>query len=147
MSRPRIIVLVGLPGSGKSYWANEQKLPVLSSDAIREMLTGDASNQNANRIVFGVLRSLLIARIKAGAPVTCVDTTALTPWERRSFLRLAELWDCEIEAVFFDVPLEVCKARNQARHRVVPESVMDRFAARLRPPSVDEGFARVTVVR
>lgn len=147
MSRPRIIVLVGLPGSGKSYWANEQKLPVLSSDAIREMLTGDASNQNANRIVFGVLRSLLIARIKAGAPVTCVDTTALTPRERRSFVRLAELWDCEIEAVFFDVPLEVCKARNQARHRVVPESVMDRFAARLRPPSVDEGFARVTVVR
>jgi predicted kinase len=147
VSRPRIIVLVGLPGSGKSYWANEQKLPVLSSDAIREMLTGDASNQNANRIVFGVLRSLLIARIKAGAPVTCVDTTALTPRERRSFVRLAELWDCEIEAVFFDVPLEVCKARNQARHRVVPESVMDRFAARLRPPSVDEGFARVTVVR
>lgn len=138
---------MGLPGSGKSYWANEQKLPVLSSDAIREMLTGDASNQNANRIVFGVLRSLLIARIKAGAPVTCVDTTALTPRERRSFVRLAELWDCEIEAVFFDVPLEVCKARNQARHRVVPESVMDRFAARLRPPSVDEGFARVTVVR
>ncbi len=147
MSRPRIIVLVGLPGSGKSYWAKEQNLPVLSSDAIREMLTGDAANQNANRVVFGVLRSLLIARIKAGAPVTCVDTTALTRRERRSFVRIAEMWDCEIEAVFFDVPLDVCKARNDARRRIVPQDVMERFAARLRPPSMDEGFSRVTVVR
>ena len=51
-----------------------------------------------------------------------------------------------MEAVFFDVPLEVCRERNTRRHRVVPEDAMAKMAAKLAPPGVEEGFLRVTAI-
>ena len=45
------------------------------------------------------------------------------------------------------MPLAVCLERNRGRPRVVPGDVVERMAAKLRPPTVEEGFARVTVVR
>jgi predicted kinase len=51
-----------------------------------------------------------------------------------------------MEAVFFDVPLEVCLERNACRHRVVPEEAMRLMSQRLVRPSVEEGFERVVVV-
>jgi len=142
-----LIVLVGLPGSGKSKWASEQSTGVLSSDAVRLLLTGDVQNQAANRLVFPTLRYLLEARVKAGMAATILDATSLTPKERRSWIRTAEALGCEAEAVFFDTPLALCKSRNAARSRVVPEDVMDRFAERLVPPGEAEGFTLVTVIR
>jgi predicted kinase len=140
-------VLVGLPGSGKSKWAAAQNVGVLSSDGVRELLTGDAENQSANRLVFPTLRNLLSARVKAGMESTILDATSLTPKERRAWVRTAESLGCEAEAVFFDTPLALCKSRNAARSRVVPADVMDRFAERLVAPSEAEGFTRVTVIR
>jgi predicted kinase len=49
--------------------------------------------------------------------------------------------------VFFDVPVEVCMERNRRRNRVVPEDVMNRMSAKLRPPTFDEGFSKIVVVR
>ena len=140
----RLVVLVGLPASGKSTWIQQCGVFALSSDEVREMLSGDVTDQSMNRLVFQTLRQLAAARVRAGADVTYIDSTALTPWERRCWIRFGELHDCTVEAVFFDVPLEECKRRNAARTRVVPESVMDRMAARLGPPSLDEGFTQVS---
>ena len=53
----------------------------------------------------------------------------------------------EVQAVYFDVPLEVCLERNSRRHRVVEEDVMRRMAAKLKPPTFEEGFSKITVVR
>jgi predicted kinase len=53
----------------------------------------------------------------------------------------------EVHGVYFDVPVEVCLERNQRRQRVVPEDVMRRMASKLRPPSFEEGFAKITIVR
>ena len=52
-----------------------------------------------------------------------------------------------MHAVFFDVPVEVCLQRNARRARVVPEVVMRRMASKLKPPTFEEGFTRITVVR
>lgn len=142
-----IVLLVGLPGSGKSYWLEQNRLPALSSDSTRIQLTGDVTNQTNNRLIFSTLRTLCAARLKAGCEVTYIDSTALALWERRSWIRFAELHGCDIECVFFDVPIEVCLRRNAARYRVVPDEAMQRMAARLVPPSVNEGFRRVTVMR
>ncbi|MGH9630608.1 MAG: AAA family ATPase, partial [Bryobacteraceae bacterium] len=73
-----------------------------------------------------------------------IDATNLTPRERRPYLKIGELFDCTTEALYFDVPLEICKERNRLRARVVPDDVMDQMAIRLVPPGLEEGFSTVT---
>jgi predicted kinase len=145
-SKSRIVLLAGLPGSGKSTWASGKK-GVLSSDALRELLADDPDNQNIHARVFRVLRDLLKHRLELKRPVTYVDATNLTPYEREPYIKLAHLLDCRIEAVFFDVPVEECIRRNRGRTRVVPDEVIRKMAERLVKPSAMEGFSRVHVIR
>jgi predicted kinase len=120
---------------------------VLSSDALRELLADDVNNQNIHALVFRVMRDLLKHRLELKRPVTYIDATNLTPKERRPYIRLADLFDGEMEAVFFDVPIEECIRRNRGRGRIVPDDVIARMAEKLVPPGIDEGFLRVSVVR
>ncbi len=145
--RPRIILLVGLPGSGKSTYLERIGATALSSDAVRGLLADDPTDQSIHGRVFATLRYLLRQRLAIGRSVTYLDATHLTLRERRPYIRLAELYDSTIEAIFFDVPLEVCLERNLRRDRMVPEEAVRKMAAKLAPPSVEEGFAKVTVVR
>ena len=151
IARPRILLLVGLPGSGKSTWAQSNVIPgisgVLSSDALRDLLADDSNNQNIHALVFKVMRELLRRRLELKRPVTYIDATNLTPKERRPYIKLAELFDAEIEAVFFDVPVEECVRRNLGRGRIVPDTVIGMMAAKLVPPQTSEGFSRVNMVR
>jgi predicted kinase len=60
---------------------------------------------------------------------------------------MAQEFGYEVQAVFFDVPVDVCQERNTRRGRMVPDDVMQRMAQKLRPPTFDEGFTKITVVR
>lgn len=141
------MVLVGLPGSGKSTYVERLGATSLSSDEIRRLLADDPTDQTIHVRVFTTMRYLLRQRLAVGRPVTYMDATHLTPDERRPYIKIAEWYGCEIEAVFFDVPLETCIARNRGRERIVPEEAVRAMAAKLVPPAIEEGFSRVTVVR
>ena len=145
-TKPRIILLIGLPGSGKSTWV-KGKTGVLSSDSLRELLADDPGNQAIHARVFRVLRYLLKQRLELQRPVTFIDATNLTPRERRPYFTLGASFDAQVEAVFFDVPAEICLQRNRERGRVVPGQVILAMAKRLVAPHKAEGFTRVTVVR
>jgi predicted kinase len=90
---------------------------------------------------------MLKARLIARRPMNYVDATNLTPQERHSWIKLAKDYGYEVHAVFFDVPLEVCLERNQKRRRTVEDEAMRRMWGKLRPPTFEEGFAKITVVR
>jgi predicted kinase len=139
----RIVVLVGLPGSGKSTYVERQGGVALSSDALRKLLADDETTQTIHDQVFQSLRYLLRERLSLGRPVTYIDATNLTPEERRPYIGIGKSHGCELEAVYFNVPLGVCRERNARRHRVVPEEALLAMSARLVPPSIAEGFDRV----
>src|SRR5260370_21590395 len=60
-------------------------------------------------------------------------------------------------ALFFLAPWEFCVKRNRKREnvragpgrdaRVVPEDVLRRMARRIEPPTREEGFSRIVLVR
>ncbi len=159
-----LAVLIGPSGSGKSTFARRHFATdeVLSSDAFRERILGDARDQAATEEVFRQLHAAAEARLRL-ALLTVVDATNVTSWDRQGLLRLAERHRRACVAIVFDLPLERCLAANAARPgRVVPAAVVRRqwrsmrrslpylagegFDAVHRPSSVDE-VDRVKVTR
>ena len=142
-----VVLAIGLPGSGKTTWFKRRGVTPLSSDLLRSILFDDITEQRYQGLVFSTLRSLLRARLIARMPWNYVDASNLAPHERRQWIKMAKGFGYEVHAVFFDVPIEVCLERNRKRERQVKEEVVQRMAAKLKPPAFEEGFAKITVVR
>jgi len=142
-----VVLAIGLPGSGKTTWFGRRGITPLSSDLLRNILFDDVEEQRYQGLVFSTLRSLLRARLIARMPMNYVDATNLSAHERRQWIKMAKSFGYEVQAVFFDVPLEVCLERNRARDRSVSEDVMRKMAEKLKPPVFEEGFEKITVVR
>jgi predicted kinase len=146
-SKGTVVLAIGLPGSGKSSWFKRHNIHPLSSDLLRELLFDDAEELRFQDLVFSNLRSMLKARLIARRPMNYVDATNLTSHDRHSWIKLAKDYGYDVQGLFFDVPVEVCMERHQRRGRVVAEDVMRKMAGKLKPPTFEEGFSKITVVR
>ncbi|HET7725884.1 MAG TPA: AAA family ATPase [Candidatus Limnocylindrales bacterium] len=144
---PGLVVLVGAAGSGKSTFAARHFRPdeILSSDALRERLTGDPGDQTATRLAFAILHRELVNRLRAGRLVV-VDATSVRPFARRALVRRAATLGAEATAVILDLPADVVHTRNLARPRPVPVAAVDAQLAELArglTGIAGEGFQRV----
>jgi len=143
----KLTITVGLPGSGKTTYLAQLGVNAISSDEIRRLLTDDPADQSFHARVFSAIRYLIRERIKTGRPETYVDATHLTRWERRPYVQLARRYECSLEALYFDVPLEICISRNRERPRIVPDDAIRKMAELLEPPVIEEGFTRIVRIR
>ncbi|MGH9598835.1 MAG: AAA family ATPase [Terracidiphilus sp.] len=142
-----VMLAIGLPGSGKTTWFGRKGVSPLSSDLLRGILFDDVEEQRYQGLVFSTLRSMLRARLIARMPWNYVDATNLSIHERRQWIKMAKSFGYEVQAVFFDVPLDVCLERNSKRDRSVSDDAMRKMAEKLKPPAFEEGFEKITVVR
>ena len=143
---PRIVLAIGLPGCGKSTWFREYKIVPLATDHLRLLLADDEDEQRFQAEIFAALRYLIRKRLDFKRPVTYVDATNLTRRFRRQFFDIAKTRPCHIEALYFDVAFEICLDRNRKRGRKVPAKVMQAMFAKMTPPTLEEGFERITTI-
>lgn len=133
-------MLVGIPGSGKSTLCAQLEAEgyvVVSTDAARAVIGGDASVQHPWPKVWAVCLNMAAKAKAAGRPLA-YDATNILPEHRKAAMGLdAEgVW----EAWVLTTPLNEALSRNAARDRVVPEHVICSMAERLVEPSLEEGF-------
>lgn len=143
MKKPKLIVMVGLPGSGKSTYAkelvkNKKADIILSSDAIREELTGDENNQTVNDKVFKLLYQRMNDYLADGKNVV-VDATNTTLKSRLRIMSECKV-DCTKEAVVVNPTVLECYKRDSSRDRTVGEQVINRFLSGFQCPQKFEGF-------
>lgn len=146
----KLIVLVGLPASGKSTYAKEhlenKNTVILSSDKLREELLGDERCQDNNDLIFRTLYKRAKEELQNGKNVV-IDATNINIKARRSTLSNFVKMDIERIAIVFATPFEVCIARDKERERTVGEEVIKKFFYRFEIPMEYEGFDKVTIVK
>lgn len=143
---PRFIMMVGLPGSGKSTYAKKhfEDFVILESDALREELLGDAESQANNALIFSEMEKRAISALLDGRNVV-YDATNIDEQNRKNLLSKLP---CGVrkEAFVLQAPISVCLRRNASRSRHVPEAVIVRMARSLQRPTIEDGFDAVFLV-
>lgn len=125
-----LIITCGMPGCGKSTWAALQdNVTVVSSDAIRQDLTGDITDQRRNGEVFDIFHQG-ISDCLAHSRTVIADSTALDKFARDKLRQIADERGAVLILALWANPLEAI-SRNADRERMVPEDVMRRMADKL----------------
>lgn len=146
---PKMIMIVGLPASGKSYkaieLAEEFNANIHSSDSIREELLNDVNNQDNNNLVFQTLHKRIKEDLRNHK--NCIyDATNISYKRRMAFLQELNNIDCDKICVFMATPYEECIARNNARSRKVPEAVIEKMYKQIDVPDLYEGWDVIKLV-
>ena len=146
MNRPTLIMLCGIPGSGKTTYANnyiEQNSNTihLSSDAIRKELYGDENIQGNPAEVFTLMQKRAIDALNNGYDVL-YDATNITRKDRASIIGICPKI-AKIECHIIWAPIETCIERDSKRERTVGKEVIDRMLKRFQAPWYDEGIDNI----
>ena len=144
MGVPKLIMLVGLPGSGKTTFAKNNccDFIVHSSDDLRVELYDNVNDQTHNAELFIELHKRVKEDLKRGNNVV-YDATNLNKKRRIAFLQELKNIPCYKECVVCLVPSEDCLRRNLLRDRAVPLSVLHRMYLNFQPPHKHEGFDNI----
>ncbi|CAN1212495.1 AAA family ATPase [Tumidithrix helvetica PCC 7403] len=145
------ILLIGVPGSGKSTLIKEllrsprsetSPTQVISPDLIRESLYGSASEQGRWEEIWAQVQQEFTQAAKLQHSVI-YDATNYKRQYRQEAIALARSHGFKpITGLWLNVPLWICLNRNQARDRQVPEDIIVEMYRCLtfNPPSLEDGF-------
>ena len=122
-----LVLLSGPIASGKSTFARKYfDVPVLSADSFREMISGDAGNQDVSRGAFEILHKVIEIKMRGDFPVI-VDNLNQTTRSRKELYSIADEFGYDKVVVTFEhVSEEVCLRQNKGRDRFVNEDVLKK---------------------
>ncbi len=137
--RGRLHLPVGIAGCGKSTWV-ARNLPgaeIISTDEMREKLTGDPADQSRNYEVFKRCRRKLSTILSRGGEAV-FDATNFNEDVRETPVSAAREAGAEIWSYLFDISLAEALRRNRSRSRRVPPEVLHRHWRSLSAPAIYE---------
>lgn len=135
--QPQLMVLQGLPASGKTTHARELveqgNWVRVNKDDLRKMMdNGDYSKSNEKRVLR--IRDQIIIDALANGKNVVVDDTNLAPYHIERFQELAQKHGAKLHFRFFDTDVEECIRRNAQREDAVPTSVIwDMYQRYIKP--------------
>ncbi|MEG5000242.1 AAA family ATPase [Microcoleus sp. B4-D4] len=132
-----VVLMSGLPGSGKDYWIEENlpDWPVISLDALRlEMDVPPHKNQS---VVVDTAKQRAKEYLRSGTSFVW-NATNTTKQMRQQLIDLFAAYKARIRIVYLEVPLEEVWRRNRSRTAAVPEAIIHKLADRLDIPDRTE---------
>lgn len=127
----KVLILRGLPASGKSTYAKELVTKDhnwfrVNKDDLRAMMNGGVFSRKLEEQIVITERELAENALKLGKNVV-IDDTNFNLAHERYFSQLARYYKAEFEVKFFDTPLEVCMIRDNKRPNGVGETVIRKM--------------------
>ena len=132
-----VILMSGLPGSGKDTWLRTQRpgLPVVSLDALRAELEIPPGGTPGH--LFAAAREAAREHLRAGRPFAW-NATNLTPALRGPLIQLFRSYRARVHVVYVEAGPHAQEQRNRDRSSAVPATAIARMLERWSVPSPDE---------
>jgi predicted kinase len=149
-----IIILIGIPGSGKStfaknYVAENPDFVILSSDAMRAEFGKGEEDLTVTNLVFKILKQRVEYFMQNGTPII-IDATNMDIKSRKDYIQSAKKFQYNVVAYDFQCTKEQALQRNIERGakggRNVPEFVLEKMISKYVAPSAVEGFDAINIV-
>ena len=134
----RVVVMRGIPGSGKSTWAKQylvdrQGFKRVNMDDLRTMLTNYKFSKANEKLVKHLARLVVVTLVTMGENV-CIDNTSITVKHVDDWQELVEGLNpnIRVETREFHTSLDECLLRNTFREGVarIPAHVIVDFHRR-----------------
>lgn len=144
----RIFLLCGIPGSGKSYWAEEMAVSlgsdaiIISRDKIRfSLLKNDDNYFSKENAVFAQFVKKINDCIANQIPYIFIDATHISIASRAKILKRLQIpAGTELSVEVFNTSLQTCLKRNNKRtgRALVPESAIKSMSHSFSEPTIKE---------
>ena len=128
----KIILTIGLPGSGKTVWSKEYQAKNpntvrVNKDQLREMLHDSVWSEGREKFILKVRNFIVEESLKEGHDVI-VDDTNLHSKHKNEMWKIAASNNAEVETkAFLDVSIEECIKRDLKRPNSVGEKVIKQM--------------------
>jgi len=136
-TRLEVIVMSGLPATGKDYWLTQHAAdwPMISLDRIRDEL--GVSPDDAQGTVVTRAKEEARVYLRSCKPFIWNATNTTRPM-RTQLLGLFSDYHARIRIVYTETTWEELLRRNRARTNPVPEAVLEKLLRKLDVPEVTE---------
>lgn len=125
MKRHKLLMLKGLPGSGKTTYATElvsKGWKRVNKDDIRKRWFPEYKAKDEKEVI--AIEDQLIRDVLGEGYDVVVDNTHFNPAHEKRLEKLAREYKADFEILFIDTPLEKCIRRNRKRANPVPMDVI-----------------------